>query len=253
MKVCSKCKIEKDIDQYNKKRGNKDGLSYYCKDCASINNKLYKDKNRDIYREKSKEYYWNNKEYFKENAKEYYKENKDKFFITNKEYYTNNKEYFINKAKEYKVNNQEKLNQYNKEYIKLYYSKDENKLKRSEYRKNKKDIDPVYKLVTIIRSVINYSIKNKNYYKNNKTIEILGCSYEDFRIYIESKFECWMTWENHGIYNGELNYGWDIDHIIPLSSVETEEDIIRLNHYTNLQPLCSYTNRYIKRNRLDYK
>ena len=87
----------------------------------------------------------------------------------------------------------------------------------------------------------------------NKTIEILGCSYEDFRIYIESKFECWMTWENHGIYNGELNYGWDIDHIIPLSSVETEEDIIRLNHYTNLQPLCSYTNRYIKRNRLDYK
>ena len=82
MKVCSKCKIEKDIDQYNKKRGNKDVLSYYCKDCASINNKLYKDKNRDIYREKSKEYYWNNKEYFKENAKEYYKENTNcpKFF-----------------------------------------------------------------------------------------------------------------------------------------------------------------------------
>lgn len=56
-----------------------------------------------------------------------------------------------------------------------------------------------------------------------------------------------MTWENRGLYNGELNYGWDIDHIIPLASAEKEEDIIRLNHYTNLQPLCSYTNRYIKK------
>ena len=42
----------------------------------------------------------------------------------------------------------------------------------------------------------------------------------------------------------------DIDHIIPLSSAKTEEDIIRLNHYTTLQPLCSYTNRYIKKNNL---
>ena len=27
-------------------------------------------------------------------------------------------------------------------------------------------------------------------------------------------------------------------------------DIYKLNHYTNLQPLCSYTNRYIKKDRL---
>ena len=61
-----------------------------------------------------------------------------------------------------------------------------------------------------------------------------------------------MTWENKGLYNGELNYGWDIDHIIPLSSAETEEDIIRLNHYSNLQPLCSKINRDIKKGKLNY-
>jgi hypothetical protein len=33
----------------------------------------------------------------------------------------------------------------------------------------------------------------------------------------------------------------------------TEEDVFKLNHYTNLQPLCSYINRNIKRDRLDYK
>jgi hypothetical protein len=66
------------------------------------------------------------------------------------------------------------------------------------------------------------------------------------------KFEIWMSWNNYGLYNGELNYGWDIDHIVPLDSEETEEDIIKLNHYTNLQPLCSYTNRHIKMYKLTF-
>ena len=113
--------------------------------------------------------------------------------------------------------------------------------------------DILFKFKKSLRSTISKSLSSKGYKKNTKTTNILGCPIGEFRLYIESKFEDWMTWENYGKYNGELNYGWDIDHIIPLSSVETEEDIIRLNHYTNLQPLCSYTNRYIKRNRLDYK
>ena len=53
----------------------------------------------------------------------------------------------------------------------------------------------------------------------------------------ESKFESWMTWDNYGLYNGELNYGWDIDHIIPLASAKT---------------VCSKVNRYIKKDILDF-
>ena len=56
-----------------------------------------------------------------------------------------------------------------------------------------------------------------------------------------------MTWYNRGMYNGEFDYGWDIDHIIPVSSATTKEEINKLNHYTNLQPLCSKINRDIKR------
>lgn len=95
------------------------------------------------------------------------------------------------------------------------------------------------------------SFKNNGYKKSSKTESILGCSFDDFKLYLESKFEPWMTWENRGLYNGELKYGWDIDHIIPISSAESEDDVIRLNHYTNLQPLCSYTNRYIKRDSIN--
>jgi hypothetical protein len=93
-------------------------------------------------------------------------------------------------------------------------------------------------------------LKSKGYKKSLKTIEILGCSFDELKIYLESKFEDWMTWENKGLYDGEFNYGWDIDHIIPLSSAQTEEDVIKLNHFTNLQPLCSKVNRDIKKNKL---
>lgn len=56
-----------------------------------------------------------------------------------------------------------------------------------------------------------------------------------------------MNWDNRGPHNGTPDYGWDIDHIIPLKTATCESDIIRLNHYTNLQPLCSYINRDVKR------
>jgi len=94
------------------------------------------------------------------------------------------------------------------------------------------------------------SLNNINKKKNNKkTITILGCSITEFGKYLESKFDDWMNWDNKGLYNGEFNYGWDIDHIIPVSTTETEEEILRLNHYTNLQPLCSKINRDIKKDK----
>ena len=88
--------------------------------------------------------------------------------------------------------------------------------------------------------------------KSIKTEDILGLTFEGFKLYLESRFEHWMSWDNYGKYNGELNYGWDIDHIVPLNSAKSEEEILKLNHFSNLQPLCSYTNRHIKFYRIDY-
>jgi hypothetical protein len=106
------------------------------------------------------------------------------------------------------------------------------------------------KFASNIRNLIGHSIRKKGFIKKSKTNDILGCSFEELKQHLESKFEPWMDWNNRGLYNGELNYGWDIDHIIPVSSAKTEEEILKLNHYINLQPLCSYTNRCIKRDKL---
>ena len=86
--------------------------------------------------------------------------------------------------------------------------------------------------------------------KSKKSIEVLGIDTQQFREYLESKFQSWMSWENYGKYNGSENYGWDIDHIIPVSSAISEEEVYKLNHYTNLQPLCSYINRYVKADKI---
>ena len=58
-----------------------------------------------------------------------------------------------------------------------------------------------------------------------------------------------LNWENYGKYNGEFQYGWDLDHIIPLSTALTENEVYKLNHYSNLQPLCSKVNRDIKKDK----
>lgn len=152
-----------------------------------------------------------------------------------------------------------------KEYSKIYYEKNREKILKnvSSYHKNNKSSinlykverrknDSVYKLHYVIGSKIRKSLKFKGFYKKNSTLEIIGCpSYDKFREYLESKFESWMNWDNYGKYNGEFNYGWDIDHIIPLSSAVNEDDLLKLNHHTNLQPLCSKINRDIKRDKYD--
>lgn len=60
-----------------------------------------------------------------------------------------------------------------------------------------------------------------------------------------------MTWGNYSLYNRDFNFGWEIDHIIPISSAKTIEDIIKLNHFSNLQLLDSYINRKFKRGKTD--
>jgi len=163
-----------------------------------------------------------------------------------KKYREKNREKNREYSKKYRENNKEKVrmrkeSSYSKK--KEYY-----RVKAKEYKNRRKKENPLYKLYLNMSSLISISIKRGGYTKTSKTHKILGCSFDEFKFYIESKFESWMSWENKGKYNGDFNYGWDIDHIIPISSAKTEEEIIKLNHYSNLQPLCSKVNRDIKRN-----
>jgi hypothetical protein len=222
MKSCSKCKLDKELTLFYKCSRNKSGYRSQCITCENE----YKEANKDKQREYSK-----NRVYNPILKRNYYLENKESILLQRKSTYENNKESKLEYQKEYQRKNKDKRNTY-----------------LSERRQN----DPLFRLITNVRNLIYNSFYYNGYSKNSKTEELLGCSFEELKDYLESKFEPWMNWDNRGLYSGEFNYGWDIDHVIPLSSVNEEDEIIKLNHYTNLQPLCSKINRDIKKDNLEY-
>ena len=233
-KICTKCLNEKEIFDFYTKN---DKPVSQCKECIKNNTKKYRDY---LDKEKSKEYFKdyqeNNKDRLKEYKKQYYLKNKEKVKERNKINYENNRVFYNKKNSDRQKNNRDKRNSYLR-----------------EYNLNKRNNDALFRLKNNLRTNIWSSIKRCGYKKSSKTYEILGCSYNEFIIYLESKFESWMTWENYGRYNGELYFGWDIDHIIPVKNAKSEQEIININHYTNLQPLCSKINRDIKKDKLEYE
>ena len=167
--------------------------------------------------------------------------------INAKSYNQKNKENNLSRNKKWRQNNLEKVKQSRKKYYEKNKVLINSTKKSNEWILNKRKTDPIFKLKSNISSSLRRYLKIKGFRKNSTTSKILGCSKEIFLLHIESKFESWMTWENYGLYNGHNNYGWDLDHIIPLSSANTEDEVISLNHYSNFQPLCSFVNRSLKR------
>jgi hypothetical protein len=201
--------------------------------------KIYREKNKLKIAQQKKEWYLNNKENVLENVSNYKKENEETIKEKNKKYREEN----TNVIDEWRKNNKEEVKEWRKQY------REKNRDKINEYERTKRREDPLYWLKAKLRSNISASFKKKGYTKNSETYKIIGCTFEEFKTYLESKFDSWMNWDNRGLYNGTPNYGWDIDHIIPNSAGLTQDDIVKLNHYTNLQPLCSYYNRDIKKNK----
>jgi hypothetical protein len=168
------------------------------------------------------------KEKRQKNEKEYNKiynlNNKDKIKEYNKEYHLINKQ----KRKEYHFKNKENRKEYN------IINKDRIKNYAKNYNKKRRQIDPLFKLKDNISKSIRTTIRRKGHSKKSRTFEILGCSYEDFKQHLERQFTKGMTWENQG--------QWHLDHIYPISLAKDEQELIKLNHYTNFQPLWAKDN-----------
>lgn len=144
-------------------------------------------------------------------------------------YSLNNKENIKKIKQHYVDNNQQKVKQSKKEWF----------IKNPKYQKewclNNYQTDIIYRIKSIIRARLRIFIKSKNMTKNNSTFNIVGCTPEFLKEHIEKQFKEGMSWELTGKYI-------HIDHIIPLASAKTEEEIYKLCHYTNLQPLWAEDN-----------
>jgi len=104
-------------------------------------------------------------------------------------------------------------------------------VKRNRRREKENEM---FGFIQIMRHSIRKSLKRLGYTKNSRTYEILGEEWMVVKTYMESLFKDGMSWDNHG--------EWHIDHIIPISSANTKDEVIKLCHYTNLQPLWALEN-----------
>jgi hypothetical protein len=123
-----------------------------------------------------------------------------------------------------------------RENAKNYYQKNKkhvNEVKRKR-RLKRRHSEPLFALKYRIRTLVGMAFKSRNYTKSSKTHEIIGCDWPHLKAHIESQFMDGMNWENRT--------DWHIDHIIPLASAKTQEDVWRLNHYSNLRPLWAIDN-----------
>lgn len=207
-KICSKCKEEKLICYFGSHKITKDGKRSSCKECENKKIKEWRNKNPEKVKSQKQRY-----------LKKYPQKNLDRGKI----YRENNSE----KEKE----RSDKWREKNPKFSSLYYQKNKDKINYNILLKKKNN--PIFKLKTHYRTKLNKILGSK---KDGKTFNIIGCTPQFLKEHLENQFTDGMNWDNHGLF------GWHIDHIIPLSSAKTEEELYKLCHYSNLQPLWAEDN-----------
>ena len=88
MKVCSKCRLEKELNDFSKRSASKDGLNPRCKSC----DKAYKEANKERINDYQKAYRKANKERLKTRDKAWRQANKERIKTRDKDYRKANKE-----------------------------------------------------------------------------------------------------------------------------------------------------------------
>lgn len=146
----------------------------------------------------------------------WYKQNSKRHNELSKKYHVENKDYYDN----YRKNN---------------------KVRKRENHKKQLQNNINVKLACSLRTRLWQAIKANQ--KSGSAVKDLGCTIEQLKVHLESKFISGMTWQNQG--------KWHIDHIIPLSkfNLSNRKELLKAVHYTNLQPLWA-TDNFHKSNKI---
>jgi hypothetical protein len=119
------------------------------------------------------------------------------------------------------------------EYCKRHREKDESKArKRKRYA-----VDVQYRLSRILRQRLYDAVKDHGV-KEESALKLIGCSMNELKEYITSRFLEGMSWENYG------HRTWHIDHIRPVNTfnLTDPEQQKECFHYSNLRPLWAVDN-----------
>jgi hypothetical protein len=238
MKTCKKCSTLKDLNEFGRNKNEKDGLNIYCKICEKERAKKYRENNPDKIKLSTKKYRTQSKDKYDKTIQRYIQKNPHMSSKERSRKYRENEDYrnkMNENRKKYRLDNIEK----EREKYKNYYHENKVKLRKinNEYKSKKLKMDPFFRMKKNLSDRIRKLLSEGK--GGRKTLDIVGLNYEDFKNYIENLFVDGMSWDNYGF--------WHLDHIKPICLAKTEEEILKFNHYTNLQPLWAEDN--LKKNR----
>lgn len=241
--TCKACKVLIAKQNYLK---NKEKRQAYAKEYREANKEKidtyqanYRAENAEQRREYSRQYNRDHKDEISVKRRAYRQAHKDEFRERDKRYAETHKEQIAKRYKEWAKDHAEQLAEYNKRYRtanaeaiseqRKDYAK-KNRKKITKYYLDKRATDPLFKLSTQVRGLIRISLKKRGYSKDTNTYDILGCDYETL---LEHLKKSWL--DNYGQeWQGEP---YHIDHIIPLATAKTEQEVKDLCYYKNLQML----------------
>lgn len=260
-KIINTCKVCKALITRANYNANKEGKLLYAKDYRRANidrinayQADYREAHAEERRAYSRQYGREHKEEIKIKSKAYREAHKSELKKRGKQYAETHKEQIARRYKIWAKEHAKQLAEYNKQYRtanaeaiskqRQAYAK-KNRKKITKYYLEKRTADPLFKLSTQVRGLIRISLKKKGYSKDTHTYSILGCDYETLWEHLK------RTWlDNYGTeWNGE---DYHIDHIIPLATAKTEQEVKDLCYYKNLQLLKPRDN-LIKNKRLGWK
>lgn len=168
--------------------------------------------------------------YFRKDTENYRKECKDCIKNLRKIYRTNNYDKVIESKKEYYYNNQEKCCERSRDW---YENNKEIRIKKHiVYMRTRRQNDFEFKIYSNIQSRIYSALKKDNNNKKDSTLNIIGCSIEFYRNWLEFQFKKEMNWNNHGDY-------WHIDHVKPCASFNflCNNQIKECFNWKNVRPI----------------
>lgn len=229
MKVCSKCKIEKDESEFYDQSSNRKGKMSSCKDCI----KKYRKNNKDRINKKIKEWRVNNPEKQKLSIKNYKENNIDKCKELNKKWSQSEKA--KKSRKEYFEKNKDSIYKKNKIW------RENNPEYRKEYERNRKINNIQYYIVQKLRNRMRSAIIRKS----DSTFNLIGLNINDLIKHFEQQFNSNISWLNKN--------EWHIDHIIPCSAYDLTniEEQKKCFNFMNLRP-CNAKENLEKNDKLDF-
>ena len=120
-------------------------------------------------------------------------------------------------------------------YGRIYKARPEYKRRRLVLLKERKKSDPAFAIANSLRRTLADKVRTAKSGKSGGTFEILGCSIQEFIVYVEGKFAVGMSWANWGRGRG----CWHLDHIRPIASFDLTDPVQQRAcfHFTNHQPL----------------